>query len=84
VPGTSCPTGGCARPLHQVAEVLVSFHKEAERSPEISAGASADTLRSIWQGSLAEASSYVGTILGSTREAEIRRLVGRWVDGRGP
>jgi len=70
--------------LRQVAEALVSFHKEAERSPEISAGASDDALRSIWQDSFAETSSYVGTILDGTRENEIRRLVGRWLDGRGP
>jgi uncharacterized protein len=70
--------------LRQVAEVLVSFHQRAERSPEISAGASGETLRSTWQDSFAETSPFVGTILDGTREAEIRRLVTRWLDGRGP
>jgi uncharacterized protein len=70
--------------LRQVAEALVSFHKVAERSPEISAGATGDALRRIWQDSFTETSSYVGTVLDGTREADIRRLVGRWLDGRGP
>ncbi len=70
--------------VQRVAEALVSFHQEAERSPAISADASGEALRSIWRDSFAETSSYVGTILDGAREAEIRHLVIRWLDGRNP
>jgi hypothetical protein len=70
--------------LRQVAELLASFHRSAERSPEIAADASVEALRSVWQESFVETSAFVGSILDDATEAEIRRLVTRWLDGRSP
>ena len=70
--------------LRQVAEILVSFHRKAERSPEISAHATGTALRAIWEDSFAETDPFVGSILDEAVEAEIRTLAFRWIEGRNP
>jgi aminoglycoside phosphotransferase family enzyme/predicted kinase len=70
--------------LRQVAEVLASFHRKAERSPDISAHATGAALRAIWEDSFAETDPFVGTVLDEAAEAEIRSLAFRWIEGRKP
>jgi len=70
--------------LHHVAEVLVSFHKQAKRSSAIAANATDRAIRTIWEDNFDETQPFVGTILDEVDEAEIRRLVSRWIEGRKP
>jgi hypothetical protein len=67
--------------LRQVAEVLVSFHAKAARSPEISTAATATALRAGWEENFAETDSFVGTVLDDSIETEIRSLARGWTDG---
>ncbi len=73
---------GLDRWLGQVAGVLVPFHHAAARSPEISAGATADAVRRIWLDSFRETEPFVGMVLEENAESEIRELVPRWIEGR--
>jgi uncharacterized protein len=68
--------------LHQVAEALVSFHHQAQRSSAISANATDQAIRTTWEDNFVETQPFVGTILDEVDEAEIRRLASRWVEGR--
>ena len=70
--------------LHRVAERLVTFHGMAERSSAISASATDEAIRSIWEDNFAETQPFVGTILDDVVEAEIRQLAFRWIEGRKP
>ena len=70
--------------LCRVAERLVSFHGQAERSPEISADATDLAIRTIWEDSFRENQPFVGTVLDGADETEIRLLVSRWIAGRTP
>jgi aminoglycoside phosphotransferase family enzyme/predicted kinase len=75
---------GLDRWLQQVAETLVSFHRQADRSPEISVDATADALDAIWRDSFLETEPFVGAILEEDMEHQIRALVPRWIRGRKP
>ncbi len=68
--------------VHQVADVLVSFHRDADRSPEISADATADALDRIWRDSFRETDPFVGTVLDEEMDSGIRAMVPRWIRGR--
>ena len=68
--------------LLAIAEALVSFHRSAARSPEISHAATAEALREDWEANFIETDRFVGTVLDESDEAEIRRRAFRWVDGR--
>ncbi len=68
--------------LLAVAEALVSFHRSAARSPEISHAATALALRSDWEANFVETDRFVGGILDDSDEVEIRRRALRWVDER--
>jgi aminoglycoside phosphotransferase family enzyme/predicted kinase len=70
--------------LHHLAEALVSFHHQAQRSSAISANATDQAIRSLWEDNFGETQPFVGTILDEVDEAEIRRLASRWVEGRKP
>lgn len=70
--------------LRQVAEVLVSFHARAGRSPDISAAATGAALRAGWEANFAETEGFVGTVLDGSIETEIRSLAFRWTDGHEP
>ncbi len=70
--------------LYQVTEALVKFHRAASRSPLISADATADALKRIWEDSFRETEPFVGTVLAEDAENEIRQMVPRWIKGRGP
>lgn len=70
---------GC---LLAVAEALVSFHRSAARSPDISRAATAAALRADWEANFVETDRFVGQVLDDSDEAEIRRRALRWVDGR--
>jgi uncharacterized protein len=68
--------------LRQIAEVLVSFHRSASRSPEISAAGTGTALRAGWGANFAEADPFIGPILDPEIEGEIRSLARCWIAGR--
>ena len=68
--------------LLKVAQALASFHRGAERSPDISAAATGSALRADWERNFVETSSFVGPILDEATEAKIQALALRWIDGR--
>src|SRR5664280_1615222 len=68
--------------LLALAEALVSFHRSAARSPEISHAATVEALREDWEANFIETDRFVGTVLDDSDEVEIRRRALRWVDGR--
>jgi len=68
--------------LLALAEALVSFHRNAARSPKISHAATAVALRADWEANFVETNRFVGTVLDGSDEVEIRRRALRWVDGR--
>jgi hypothetical protein len=70
--------------LVALARTLVVFHDRAPRSPEISAASRPAALEKIWEANFAETDPFVGTVLDSTVEAEIRELAHRWIKGRAP
>lgn len=55
--------------LRDVARVLARFHAGADRSPAISAAASADALRRRWEADVAEVAPFVGSLV----EPELHR-----------
>ncbi len=69
--------------LGQVARKMAAFHKDAKRSREISAAATAVCIRTGWNADFAETDRFVGPLLDERMEKEIRTLVARWVAGRG-
>ncbi len=70
--------------LRQVADVLVEFHDRAQRSSEISGDATDVALRARWQESFNETDPFVGSIIDSDGEEELRTHVDRWIAGRKP
>jgi aminoglycoside phosphotransferase family enzyme/predicted kinase len=70
--------------LRRVAETLAAFHASAERSPAISADATATALRGVWQENFDETDRFVGSVLDDDDEMGIRILVDRWIEGRTP
>ncbi len=70
--------------LRQVAKALAAFHSGAARSPDISAAATGAVLQAGWEANFAETEDFVGTILDSTIETEIRSLAVSWTEGREP
>jgi len=69
--------------LGQVAEALVSFHRAATRSPEISSAATGTSLRAGWEDNFTETEPFVGSVLDGELETEIRSLARHWIDGHG-
>jgi uncharacterized protein len=68
--------------LRQIAEVLVSFHRSATRSPEISEAGTGASLRAGWEANFAEVDPFIGSVLDPAIEAEIRSLALSWIAGR--
>ena len=68
--------------LRQVAEAMATFHATAERSSEISAAATAESLQADWEANFTEVGTFVGSLLDEDCETEIRSLVRRWFAGR--
>jgi hypothetical protein len=69
-------------PLRQVAETMVSFHRDAQRSPEISSASTGAALQASWGANFSETMSFLGEILDPEVDGEIRSLVSRWIRGR--
>ncbi len=67
--------------LRQVARVLARFHAQALRSPVISAEASPGALVDGWEANFDETRRFVGTLLDSAAESEIRSLSLGWIEG---
>ncbi|MGA2836590.1 MAG: AAA family ATPase [Acidimicrobiales bacterium] len=68
--------------LRRVAEVVDSFHRGATRSPGISQAATARAIRDGWEANFLETDRFVGTMLDTADEGELRRRARRFVDGR--
>jgi len=68
--------------LQQIADVLVSFHRSADRSPEISAAGTGASLCAGWEANFAETDRFVGPVLDQAIEAELRPLALDWIAGR--
>lgn len=65
-----------------LAESLAAFHSAATRSPVISEEGTTSRLRARWAADFAECDAFVGSLLDSDQEAELRSLVERWLGGR--
>jgi hypothetical protein len=70
--------------LGQVAQTLHSFHQGAQRSPEISAAATGQALEDSWDANFSQSEPFLGTVLDTEVDGEIRALVSRWIRGRHP
>ena len=64
----------------QVATTLAAFHERARRSIDISAAATPRALRAAWDANFAETSRFVGTVLDSSWDQEIRATAFHWLD----
>ena len=64
----------------QVATTLAVFHQTARRSTEISAAATPRALRAAWHANFEETDRFVGTVLDSSCDQEIRATAVRWLD----
>src|SRR5271165_1085240 len=56
----------------QVATTLAAFHETARRSTDVSAAATPRALRAAWYANFAETKRFVGTVLDSSWDQEIR------------
>jgi aminoglycoside phosphotransferase family enzyme/predicted kinase len=68
--------------LRQVAETMVSFHRDTQRSPEISSAATGLALQASWDANFSETVPFLGEILDPEVDGEIRSLVSSWIKGR--
>ncbi|MCM3882328.1 AAA family ATPase [Frankia sp. R82] len=69
--------------LRDTARVIASLHARCDTSPQISAFGGVDTLRALWAEGLAGVAPFLGDQLPAQKVAEIGRLAGRYLDGRG-
>jgi uncharacterized protein len=65
--------------LDNVALILSSFHRRAERSRDISAAATHAVLEHKWQANFDESDRFVGVMFDRTVEIQIRALLRRWL-----
>ena len=68
--------------IEEIARTLATFHRNADRSPEIDAAASHESLREGWKANFNEVSPFVGTVLDDSIESEVQGLALRWLEGR--
>lgn len=68
--------------LDRIAEVLVRFHREAERGDAIDASATAEAVAARWQENLAELRRYTADILPADTVAAVERLATRFIASR--
>jgi aminoglycoside phosphotransferase family enzyme/predicted kinase len=81
---TMVTLGRDVRPcLRQLARDIAAFHAAGDSSPEIIACASLDTVRQRWHNNLTELERFAGDVLDVETLQEIRRVAGRYLDGRG-
>jgi hypothetical protein len=84
--GTLVAAGGgaaTARCLTRVAGLLAGVHARARRAPEIDAVATGAGLEDLWRRELEEVEPFVGAVLDTARSADVARLAGRYIAGRG-
>lgn len=70
--------------LRRVARLVAAFHTTARRSPEIDAAGSVERIRRLWDSGLDTLEHFVGDGLDAATLARMRRLSGRYLDGRAP
>jgi aminoglycoside phosphotransferase family enzyme/predicted kinase len=68
--------------LRQVAHAMASFHRSAQRSPEISTAATGAALQENWDANFSDTEPFLGTILDAAVDERIRSLASHWVSGR--
>ena len=68
---------GC---LEQIATTLAGFHETARRSTVISAAGTEQALLAAWRANFEETRRFVGTVLESSWDQEIRGTAVRWLD----
>jgi aminoglycoside phosphotransferase family enzyme/predicted kinase len=66
----------------QVARTMDSFHRQAQRSPEIASEATGPARQANWDANFSETRPFIGTILDPEVDSEIRLRVSRWIMGR--
>jgi uncharacterized protein len=71
-------------PLRQVARKLAAAHAASPRSPRIARQGSRDALAARWNANLEQAAALAGSPLDPSGVDEVRRLAGRFLDGRDP
>jgi uncharacterized protein len=70
--------------LRRIADTLVAFHRNAERSSQVDTSATADALWQRWLGVSDDLAPYVGSAVDARRHRELTRLASRYLAGRGP
>jgi uncharacterized protein len=70
--------------VRKLARMIAAFHSSAQRSPEISAEAGRDAIRTRWQASFDQVRQTAQELLGVDQIAEIERLTLEFLDGREP
>ena len=70
--------------VRKVAETMDTFHRNAQRSPEMSEAATGPALQEGWDTNFSETAPFVGKILAPEVDEEIRGLVHHWIQGRQP
>jgi uncharacterized protein len=70
--------------LRDLARTLAAFHAAAERSSDIDAWARPEVVAGAWEENFAETAPFVGRFLDAATEERLRRLVRRYLAGRGP
>ncbi len=68
--------------LGQVARTVDSFHRAANRSPEIASTATGPALQAGWDTNFSEMVPFLGSILDPEVDGEIRSRVAPWIKGR--
>lgn len=70
--------------ISQVAGSLAAFHRRAERSPAISAAATATALAERWTGTARALAPFIGRLVDRQGSRRLDELAERFVTGRGP
>lgn len=68
--------------LRLIADTLVSFHRHAERSPQVDTSATAEALWQRWLGVSDDLTPYVGSAVDPHRYREVTGLASRYLAGR--
>jgi len=65
--------------LERVATTLATFHAGAARSSAISAAATEQALEAVWDANFEETRRFVGTVLDTSSDEEIRGTTAHWL-----
>lgn len=68
--------------VEQTGRILARFHRDAERSPAIDAGATAEAIAGLWDANFDQLRPFAGSILDAAEVDRARTLVSAFVSGR--